>query len=76
MFCLLENTRFHNSFMSGQYLCFFFPTSSTFSEKNCFCLFCCLFFFSCSLSNGRSCERYNEAWFYAIQSVVVRLCND
>ena len=72
MFFFVEKYLFHKSFVSGQYLCSFFSTSITFTKKFRFCLFC---FFSWSGSNDRSCERCNEAWFYAIQSVV-RLCND
>ena len=67
--------RFHTSFVSGQYLCFLLSTSSTFAKKNSFLLILLFVFFPCSLSNGKSCERCNEAWFYAIQSAV-QLCND
>ena len=33
MFCLLDNMRFHKSFVSGQYLCFFFSSFIIFAEK-------------------------------------------
>ena len=65
--------RFRKSFVSGQYLCLFFSSFSTFAKKIVFAYF--VSFFSRSLSNGRFCERCIGAWCYVFQ-LVVRLCYD
>ena len=67
MLCLLD-------ILSGQYLCFFFSSFITFAEKILFKLILVLVF-SLSLFIGRSCERFNEPWYFAIQ-LVVRFGND
>ena len=45
MFCLLDNLRFHISFVSGQYLYFFFSSFSTFAKKFMFLLILSFVFF-------------------------------
>ena len=44
-FCLLDDMRFHISFVSGQYLCFFFSSFSIFAEKFLFLLILLFVFF-------------------------------
>ena len=66
--------RFHKSFVSGQYLCFFFSSVSTFAKKIMFLLILSFVFSRCP-SSGRFCERCIGAWYY-VNQLVVRLFYD
>ena len=76
MFCLWDNLRFHKNFVRCQYLCFFFSSFRAHSLIFFLFLLILLFvFFPRTLSNGRSFERCNDAWYYVIQ-LVIPLCNN
>ena len=45
MFCLLDSMRFHISFVSGQCLCFFFSSFSTFAKTFMFLFILSFVFF-------------------------------